>query len=785
MGVKVQTDKGEKVLPLPSEIAKRIEDSLAAYVPRTGGVFTGEIKIPAKTSFVLTDLRSDIPATEGQLQDLLSHIKNNAHFNGVDVYSGDNSAAKIDFHFGDASDATSSIKETAEGKLELLAPNGVIVNGEPVGKHNHDGVYVKPQDVQTEIAKVVGTAPIGLDTLGEIAQSIGNNIAFAAAMETELAGKVDKVAGKQLSTEDFTTAEKQKIAALGALSEKSIVSTDELDEVLKSAIAKAIAAYPQQSDGIPKSDLAKSVRDSLDKADTAIQSLSGYVKDVDLQSEVTRSTQADLAATARLDAIEEKVPVQASATNQLADKDFVNSSINSAAAFFRGNFTSKAAFDDYAGPATNNDYVYIQSDETHNNEAWRYIYVDDGESEPGWQPQFRVNEAPFTDAQSKAINSGITDVLVSKLNGLSNYTHPTSHPADMITGLHLVATSGSYTDLLDKPTIPEEYVLPEASAVALGGIKVGYLQTGKNYPMLLDDEGKAYVNVPWENTDTDTTYTADEETISLSGTEFSLKSGVMTPGSYGPTLAETQGDDGATVRIPYITVDTYGRVTKIKEQLLVNKNTTYSDATQSASGLMSAADKTKLAGIDEGANNYIHPDTHPADIITGLADVATSGSYEDLSDTPHIRTLTTSSVRIWDLEPGIYVWEYSGAKTLYYYGQTSTNSITLSNSNGTVNLVVGSYSTTYKSWILFDVTSSGGRTVRHGYTSASIGYNYSFTMPTSTPLTSISSYVQNNLTYSTSNTTYALSAYQGYLLNNRLTALESSGGGDVDDGDVA
>lgn len=44
-------------------------------------------------------------------------------------------------------------------------------------------------------------------------------------------------------------------------------------------------------------------------------------------------------------------------------------------------------------------------------------------------------------------------------------------------------------------------------------------------------------------------------------------------------------------------------------------------------------------------------------------------------------------------------------------------------------------------------------------------------------LTSISSYVKNSLDYAQSNTTYALSAYQGKVLNDRLTALEDSGGG--------
>ena len=38
-------------------------------------------------------------------------------------------------------------------------------------------------------------------------------------------------------------------------------------------------------------------------------------------------------------------------------------------------------------------------------------------------------------------------------------------------------------------------------------------------------------------------------------------------------------------------------------------NTTYSKATQSADGLMSSDDKTKLDGIATGANKYVHPTT--------------------------------------------------------------------------------------------------------------------------------------------------------------------------------
>lgn len=67
-----------------------------------------------------------------------------------------------------------------------------------------------------------------------------------------------------------------------------------------------------------------------------------------------------------------------------------------------------------------------------------------------------------------------------------NYVHPATHPADMITGLSQVATSGKYTDLTGRPTKLSDftndieissgngsYILPIASSNTLGGIKVG------------------------------------------------------------------------------------------------------------------------------------------------------------------------------------------------------------------------------------------------------------------------------------------------------------------------
>lgn len=69
-------------------------------------------------------------------------------------------------------------------------------------------------DIDARIKALIGAAPEALDTLVEIANALNNDPDFAATMTTQLAGKVDKVAGKGLSTEDFTAELKAKLEGI-------------------------------------------------------------------------------------------------------------------------------------------------------------------------------------------------------------------------------------------------------------------------------------------------------------------------------------------------------------------------------------------------------------------------------------------------------------------------------------------------------------------------------------------------------------------------------------------
>lgn len=122
--------------------------------------------------------------------------------------------------------------------------------------------------------------------------------------------------------------------------------------------------------------------------------------------------------------IESKIPSAATSSNQLADKAFVNSSVNNMAAFYvtyntdGDAFPTKSALE--AGPyyfqgalrtPSLNDYAIVIEDETHNNSSSRYMY--DGVQ---WDFQYIINNTAFTQEQVDALNSTITAGLVNTYN---------------------------------------------------------------------------------------------------------------------------------------------------------------------------------------------------------------------------------------------------------------------------------------------------------------------------------------------------------------------------------
>lgn len=165
---------------------------------------------------------------------------------------------------------------------------------------------------------------------------------------------------------------------------------------------------------------------------TTINDLTTTAQQNALNSGATTTNIGQIATnTSAISTINSKIPSEASSSNQLADKAFVNSTVQTNTANFRGNWATWAAVPssandypaDYTGSKTPtvNDYLVVQDASDYTGSTltgtWRFKYSGvwgtDGKS--GWLPEYQVNETPLTQAQLDALNSGITSALVTQI----------------------------------------------------------------------------------------------------------------------------------------------------------------------------------------------------------------------------------------------------------------------------------------------------------------------------------------------------------------------------------
>ena len=132
-----------------------------------------------------------------------------------------------------------------------------------------------------------------------------------------------------------------------------------------------------------------------------------------IDAEALLRANGDNALQGEIDTINGKIPTAATSSNQLADKAFVNSSIATNTATFRGTYNSVEALQNVTADA--NDYAFVVAVDSAGNTVYnRYKYVDD----TGWVFEYALNNSSFTSDQWAAINSGITAALTAKLDGL-------------------------------------------------------------------------------------------------------------------------------------------------------------------------------------------------------------------------------------------------------------------------------------------------------------------------------------------------------------------------------
>lgn len=161
--------------------------------------------------------------------------------------------------------------------------------------------------------------------------------------------------------------------------------------------------------GVPfGSQIAEDIAAAVDAEKTRAMAAEKALSD-EIATEESERKAADTALGTRVTAIEDKIPAQASSENKLADKDFVNSSIATSTATFRGTFDTLEALK--AAQADKNDYAFwVHKDEDGNTCYDKYTYTG-----TEWKFEYRLNNSSFTAAQWAALNSGVTADVIKAL----------------------------------------------------------------------------------------------------------------------------------------------------------------------------------------------------------------------------------------------------------------------------------------------------------------------------------------------------------------------------------
>lgn len=203
----------------------------------------------------------------------------------------------------------------------------------------------------------------------------------------------------------------------------------------------------------------------------------------------------------------------------------------------------------------------------------------------------------------------------SKLNGIQAGADAVSFSRSLSSGTKIgtININGANTDIY-APTAGEPVKYEVATSTTLGLVRIGYPESGKNYPVELNSSNQMYVNVPW--TDNNTTYSAGAG-LSLSGTAFSLKK--ATPTTLGGVkVSSTEINTVSTVaaavfgsqnriypvQLAYPSGSAGTDGNKVLSVYVPWENTTYSVVSTSKNGLVSMSSAlTELACGDRDAGD--------------------------------------------------------------------------------------------------------------------------------------------------------------------------------------
>lgn len=242
----------------------------------------------------------------------------------------------------------------------------------------------------------------------------------------------------------------------------------------------------------------------------------------------------------------------------------------------------------------------------------------------------------------------------SKLDGITSSADAVSFSRTLSSGTKIgtITINGANTDIY-APTAGTSPTYGQATSSTLGLVKIGYPESGKNYPVELNSSGQMYVNVPW--TDNNTTYGlattgANGLLKRLSGNTSQYMRGDgtwATPPNTTYSLVGANGSTGLIKNGSSVTNASGYTACPIIGGVPYYKNTTYSTATSSSSGLMSASDKSDFDEIRaDWANGGVFVHENSSLYNLAIRDDSPSSKADELAMFLDDGTLSNSAVTL-------------------------------------------------------------------------------------------------------------------------------------------
>ena len=474
--LKQEVEERENAIESLESLLRRNRDELETFISRLQAALDSEILRAKEAENKLTsDLNDEITRATNKELEIQTEFSNkvneleetDAQLNTQIQDTKQQLSNRIDREVETLDNKITEEKDRATAQEETIKQN--IKNEEDRALQSETALQSKIDEEIKRATETEKTLQSSIETLDTRVESVNSSLTAEIADNTsKITEEIDRAKNaesdlKQDISQETSRAKQAEFALQQQINDEAQIRAT-MDATLTSNINKVAQDLTNEVTA-RQTQVENETNQRIEAINNVNRSIDGINKAIDGINE-------------NIDEIEEKIPTQASPTNQLADKEFVNSSINNMAAFYitkdiEGNpfatnadLVNASAYFSGGSPRTptRNDYAIVVADESvgekvegyeqfttvdqyinyyilkDNKEVdvnesnknsldivpgttiaykslptTRYTYQGENPGTGQWQYQYIINRTALTAAQLAAINSNITAELTAQI----------------------------------------------------------------------------------------------------------------------------------------------------------------------------------------------------------------------------------------------------------------------------------------------------------------------------------------------------------------------------------